>query len=154
MFWKIRKFIVVVYLRLFRRNVKIQGFSYLGPGTHFCKNRKMSFGRGFSCGIRCHFAANIKGGEDVMIASSVAFVGGDHNFDYTNVSMNKSGRAEPKGILIGDDVWVGHSAIIMDGVKIGNGVVIGAGSVVTKNLDDYGIYAGNPAKLIRYRKRI
>ena len=52
---------------------------------------------------------------------------------------------------IGNDVWIGRSAIVLSGVNIGNGAVIGAGSVVTKDVPDYAIVAGNPAKLIRYR---
>jgi virginiamycin A acetyltransferase len=54
-----------------------------------------------------------------------------------------------KPVSIGNDVWIGHGAIILPGVSIGNGVVVGAGSVVTKNVEDFEIVAGNPAKLIR-----
>lgn len=54
-------------------------------------------------------------------------------------------------IEIGNDVWIGINSIILDGVKIGNGAIIGAGAVVTKNVDDYAIVGGVPAKLIRYR---
>jgi acetyltransferase-like isoleucine patch superfamily enzyme len=54
-------------------------------------------------------------------------------------------------IRIGNDVWIGYRAIIMPGVVIGDGAVIGAGSVVTKNVNDYEIVAGNPAMHIRYR---
>ena len=52
---------------------------------------------------------------------------------------------------IGSDVWIGDRVMIMDGVKIGNGSVIGAGSIVTKDVDDYAIVAGIPAKKIKYR---
>ena len=52
---------------------------------------------------------------------------------------------------IGNDVWIGLNSTILAGVKIGNGSVIGANSVVTKDVEDYAIYAGNPAKLIKYR---
>ncbi|WP_234822902.1 CatB-related O-acetyltransferase [Ensifer adhaerens] len=55
------------------------------------------------------------------------------------------------GIEIGHDVWVGRRAIILPKVKIGNGAIIGAGSIVTKDVPPYAIVAGNPAKLIRYR---
>lgn len=64
----------------------------------------------------------------------------------------KKGRLSAKGdIEIGNDVWIGQNAIILPGVKIGDGAVIGAGSVVTKNVDDYEIVAGNPAKRIKCR---
>lgn len=52
---------------------------------------------------------------------------------------------------IGNDVWVGSNAVIMKGVNIGNGVIIGAGSVVTKDVPDYAIVIGQPAKLHKYR---
>ena len=52
---------------------------------------------------------------------------------------------------IGNDVWIGNGAIIMSGIKIGNGAVIGAGSIVTKDVGDYCIVAGNPAKFIKHR---
>ncbi len=54
-------------------------------------------------------------------------------------------------IEIGNDVWIGINSIILDGVKIGDGAIIGAGAVVTKDVDDYAIVGGVPAKLIRYR---
>lgn len=54
-------------------------------------------------------------------------------------------------IKIGNDVWIGDNTTILEGVTIGDGCVIGAGSVVTKDCEPYGIYAGNPAKLIKYR---
>lgn len=53
--------------------------------------------------------------------------------------------------IIGNDVWIGSNSMIKSGVKIGNGVVVGMGSVVTKDIEDYAIVAGNPAKLIRKR---
>lgn len=53
--------------------------------------------------------------------------------------------------IIGDDVWIGHGSIIMSGVNIGSGCIIAAGSVVTKDLEPYYIYAGVPAKKIKKR---
>jgi phosphonate metabolism protein (transferase hexapeptide repeat family) len=54
-------------------------------------------------------------------------------------------------VIIGPDVWIGHAAIVMPGVSVGTGAIIGSGSVVTKNVADYTIVAGNPARLIRRR---
>ncbi|RWA73350.1 CatB-related O-acetyltransferase [Mesorhizobium sp.] len=54
-------------------------------------------------------------------------------------------------IEIGNDVWIGRRAIIMPGVRVGDGAVVGAGAIVTKDVAPYAIVAGNPAKLIRYR---
>ncbi|MEY0719389.1 CatB-related O-acetyltransferase [Providencia alcalifaciens] len=55
------------------------------------------------------------------------------------------------GSKIGNDVWIGVNSIILDGVKIGNGAIIAAGSVVTKDIPDYAIVGGIPAKIIKYR---
>lgn len=54
-------------------------------------------------------------------------------------------------VVIGNDVWIGANVVIMPGVHIGNGAIIGAGAVVTKDVDDYAVVGGVPAKLIRYR---
>lgn len=65
---------------------------------------------------------------------------------------DKIGNISSNGdIHIGNDVWIGKNAIILSGIKIGDGAIIGAGSVVTKDVTDYEIVAGNPAKHIKYR---
>lgn len=69
-----------------------------------------------------------------------------------NKTLHKRRRdADFQETVIGHDCWIGANACILGGVKIGNGVVIGAGAVVTKNMPDYAIAVGVPAKIIRYR---
>lgn len=53
--------------------------------------------------------------------------------------------------IVGDDVWLGHKAMTMPGVKIGSGTIVGAGSIVTRDTPEYSIVSGNPAKVIRMR---
>lgn len=53
--------------------------------------------------------------------------------------------------VVGNDVWFGHGATVMPGVRIGHGAIIAAGAVVTSDVPDYGIVGGNPARLIRTR---
>jgi len=57
----------------------------------------------------------------------------------------------PGGITVGNDVWIGHGAIVLPGVQIGDGAVVGAGAVVTRSVPPYAIVGGSPARLIRYR---
>ena len=75
-------------------------------------------------------------------------------FDIANVSPKISiptRVVNRRQIIIGNDVWIGRGATIMSGVRIGNGAVIGAESVVTKNVPPYAIVVGNPARIIKYR---
>ncbi len=71
----------------------------------------------------------------------------DQDDDHDEVS-NWRNRAR---VIIGPDVWIGHAAIVMPGVSVGTGAIIGSGSVVTKDVADYTIVAGNPARVIRRR---
>lgn len=91
-------------------------------------------------------------GNYCSIAPDVVFVpGGEHHPEYVTTSPF-GGVAVSKGpIVVQHDVWIGTRAIILSGVHIGTGAVIGAGAVVTKNVEPYSIVAGNPARLIRYR---
>lgn len=69
----------------------------------------------------------------------------------SSVTDNEKLPENDRDIIIDDDVWIGINAIILGGVHIGTGSVIGAGSVVTKDVPPYAIVGGNPAKVIRYR---
>jgi len=89
------------------------------------------------------------------------FLGGDHRIDWVTTypfmhfresARHVEGHPRTKGdVVIGNDVWIGYGATILSGVRIGNGAVVGACSVVTRDVPAYGIVAGNPAKLLRHR---
>jgi len=71
-----------------------------------------------------------------------------HLFDHGNGNPSSYSKGD---IIIKNDVWIGLNCTILDGITIGNGAVIGAGSVVTKDVKPYSIVGGNPAKIIKYR---
>lgn len=103
---------------------------------------------GSHCFVQCDLAI----GNDVLIASHVAFVGrDDHRFDLVGRTIWDSPRGDNYRTVVGDDVWIGHGAIIVAGVEIGEGSIVAAGSVVVKDVPPYAIVGGNPAKLIRVR---
>lgn len=137
---------------LFNRTVKFQGIPTLGPNLVVPRGRNIEIGKRFFCGHGCHFAAPMLVGDDVMFASRVSIVGGDHKIDGIDVPMNRSGRDEMHTVVIDNDVWIGHGAIILHGVHIASGAVVAAGAVVTKDVAANTIVGGNPAKLIRYRR--
>jgi acetyltransferase-like isoleucine patch superfamily enzyme len=106
---------------------------------------------------------SINVGKYCSIAHNCTFVMSHHNYKLITTSPSHSVRSmfsHKKGnisshsrgdIVIGHDTWIGANVTIMDNVKIGNGVVIAAGSVVTKDIPDYAIVGGNPATIIKYR---
>jgi acetyltransferase-like isoleucine patch superfamily enzyme len=89
-------------------------------------------------------------GNDVRIAAGVVIVPANHIFADASVPIRCQGESR-RGVIIGDDVWIGAGAIILDGVVIGKGCVVGAGAVVTKSTSPNGVYVGNPAHLQRFR---
>ena len=90
-------------------------------------------------------------GDNVMMAPDCIALTQNHQFERVDIPMNCQGVQDEKPIYIGNDVWIGQRVIILPGIHIGNGAIIGAGSVVTKDVKDYDIVAGNPAKVIRNR---
>ena len=89
-------------------------------------------------------------GNGVRIAASSTIVPANHIFSDRNRFIYKQGL-DKKGINIEDDVWIASGVRVLDGVTIRKGCVIGANSVVTKSTEEYGIYVGVPAKLIKHR---
>jgi len=92
----------------------------------------------------------LKIGNNVRIAAHSVIVPANHNFSNVEIPIYKQGST-CLGVEIQDDVWIGSNCTILDGVVIGKGSVIAAGSVVTKSVEPYSIVAGVPAKLIRKR---
>lgn len=152
-FWRLRMTILRAQLAVTRPLVLLGKRAKIGVGTSFSSNRSVRIGDDFFCGRDCHFGAPVEIGSDVMFASFVALVGGDHRIDGISAPIRLSGREIMKTISIGDDVWIGHGAIVLHGCRIGTGSVVAAGAVVTKDVPDHAIVAGNPARVLRYREQ-
>ncbi len=103
-------------------------------------------------GPRCTIGAGggIKIGCNVTIGAAVDLLAENHNFANADLLINEQGVTR-KGIVIEDDVWIGNRVIILDGLRICRGAVIGAGSVVTKDVSPYTVVVGNPARAVRRR---
>jgi acetyltransferase-like isoleucine patch superfamily enzyme len=90
-------------------------------------------------------------GKNVLIGQGVSIHSENHNFKDAHQLIREQGISH-KGVVIGDDVWIGSKSVILDGVTIGTGAVIGAGSVVTRSIPAYSLAVGVPAKVIGTRE--
>ena len=109
-------------------NTKIGRFCSVGPGVR--------------CGMGIH-------PSNTFVSTHPVFFSNSKQIDLSFVNENYFTEILP--IEIGNDVWIGANVIILDGVKIGNGAILGAGSVVIRDVPDYAIVGGVPAKVIKYR---
>ncbi len=89
-------------------------------------------------------------GNNVLIAGHCMIIPNNHVFDDKTKPINTQGGVS-KGIIIEDDVWLGHGCSVLDGIKIGKGSIIGSGSVVNKDIPPFSIAAGVPVKIISTR---
>lgn len=103
-------------------------------------------------GIRAQINGKTIIGKNVMMGPDVCIYASNHAFDRTDIPMNRQGYTPEKPVVIEDDVWIGARVIILPGVHIGTGAVIGAGAVVTKDVPDYAVVGGNPARILKMRK--
>ena len=128
------------------KGVSIENQCYIGTGRH------IKIGDYSGIGERCYLQGQITIGNYVVMAPEVIVLTSNHKFNDPSKLMRFEGNQDMDPVIIEDDVWIGTRVIILPGIKIGKGSVIGAGSVVTKDVEPYSIVAGNPAKLIRKRK--
>jgi acetyltransferase-like isoleucine patch superfamily enzyme len=108
-------------------------------------------------GDNVHFAnfflteVNLEVGSDVLFSTRVACIGNDHAFDDPMKTIISNGRLPAGTIVLEGDNLIGFGTIIVGNVRIGRGCIVGAGSVVTRDLPPYTVCAGIPAKPIRPR---
>ena len=121
-------------------------------GANFYTGWEIEVGDDSSLGIDCMIPYNLKVGKDVMMGPYVVVVGEGHEFSDLQTPMRLQGSRTSPPVRIEDDVWIGTRAIILPGLTIGKGSIIGAGAVVTKDVPPYAICAGNPARVIKYRR--
>jgi len=121
------------------RPVKIHGKEHISVGD--------------SCSINAFVhiwgTGGVEIGDRVMIASHVAISSLTH--DHSRQSMRHAPVVQKK-IVIEDDVWIGSGAVILPGITLGQGAVVGAGAVVTKDVPPWAIVVGNPARLLKMRQ--
>lgn len=95
-------------------------------------------------------AGGIRIGDYVAIGQNVRFHSENHEFHDKNKRISEQGVTN-KGIVIGNDVWIGAGAVFLDGVHVGDGCVVGANTLVNRDIPDYSIAVGNPVKIVGKR---
>ncbi len=113
--------------------------------------RRLSIGNNSGLGVNCQIQGTVSIGDNVMMGPDVLIYTTNHAFADKTVPMQKQGYQPEKPVVIGNDVWIGSRVIILPGVHIGDGCIIGAGAVVTKDVPAYCVCAGNPAKVVKER---
>jgi acetyltransferase-like isoleucine patch superfamily enzyme len=141
-------------------DVKFGGKITIAKGTEILNGVLiMTYGGNISVGKNCsinpysilygHGGLTI--GDNVLIAGHTIIIPANHIFLDNKIPINSQGL-DKKGIIIENDVWIGAGCRILDGVTIGTGAIIAAGAVVNKNVEEYTVVGGVPAKLIKRRK--
>ena len=140
-----------------KTRVARKAFSHVGKEIHWGKRLTLAsdlkIGDRSGIGDNAFIRNGVTIGDDVMIARDLKIFTRNHNIDRTDIPMSQQGDGEISPLIIGNDGWIGDSVIIAPGCcNIGDGSVLAAGSVVTKDVPPYAIVGGNPARIIRYRK--
>jgi len=141
-------------------NIKWRRYSfgknpYIGRSVYMWAKHSITIGDNFYIGKFSQIECDAEIGNDVIFANQVALVGRyDHNYTEIGIPIRMASQIRDKDynwkgltekVTISDDVWVGYGSIILSGIKIGQGSIIAAGSVVTKDVEPFSIYAGIPA---------
>lgn len=136
------------------RGIVIGDHVFIGRNTILsCKNGDIHVGDGSNIGFNCEIfsASEVRLGRNVLMAAYGYLVGGTHAFDRVDVPVSLQDRRS-RGIEVGENAWIGAHAVVVDGTRIGRDAVIGAGAVVTRDVPDWHVAAGVPARPLRDRR--
>jgi len=135
------------------RGIRIGDGVFIGRNTILsCKNGDIELADGANLGFNCEVfsASRVAIGRSVLMAAYGYVIGGDHDFSDPTKPVLEQTRTSA-GVTIGDGVWMGAGAKILDGVAIGDGAVIGAGAVVRESVPAAAIAVGIPARVVSTR---
>ena len=119
-------------------------------GAHFTPN--VCLGNGSGIGVDFELNGPVTIGNNVLMGPEVVVYTLNHRYEDSNIPIVLQGFSPMKRVVIGDDVWIGRRVMIMPGCHIGKDSVLAAGAVVTKDVPEYSIVGGVPAKVIGTRR--
>lgn len=126
---------------------------FIGRNTILsCKNGDIFLDDNVNMGFNCEIvsANEVKVGKNVLFAAYTYLICGDHDFDRVDIPISEQGRIA-RGIYVEENVWFGAGVKVLDGITIKRDSIIGTGSVVTKDIPEFSIAVGAPAKVIKNR---
>ena len=135
------------------RGIRIGDGVFVGRNTILsCKNGDIDLADGVNIGFNCEIfsASRVAIGKSVLMAAYSYVIGGDHDFSDPSRTVLEQGRTSA-GVTVGDGVWIGAGAKILDGVTIGDGAVIGTAAVVREAVPASAIAVGIPARVVGSR---
>ncbi len=135
------------------RSTKIGKFVDVWGGTTFWLGSNISIGDYSQINPGAFVSGHVTIGKNALIGPGVKIIGGTHNFSRLDVPMRFQGSVILP-IVIEDDVWIGANAVILGGCTLGRGSIIAAGAVVSKDVGEFSIVGGVPAKVLRNRKNV
>jgi acetyltransferase-like isoleucine patch superfamily enzyme len=122
-------------------------FKYDGiyaPGPSIVLRERVFVGFGCEFNVR----RRVEIGADCLIASGCKFIDHDHGTTRRDIPMREQTDGAEAEIILADDVWLGVNVVVLKGVRIGRGAIVAAGAVVTKEIGDYEVWGGVPARKI------
>ena len=138
------------------KNIELGSDSYFGLNCKLYASEFSKIKIGFNASFNANVMINARGkgkiiiGNNVLIGPNVVLRSSNHSFETTQKTIMEQGMTEGE-IIIDDDVWIGSNAVILPNCKVGKGVIIAAGAVVTTNIESYSVVGGVPARLIKKR---
>jgi len=141
---------VIIHHHTVFSGVRFSGRAVIEPYCRLVGDPAIYIGDHFYLNAGSHLLGDIHIGDDVLIGPKTVIWGRDHGIEKNKLIRLQQHIKKP--IFIGNDVWIGANVTILKGVHIGNGAVIGAGSVVNKDIPEYAVAVGNPAKIVKMRK--
>lgn len=141
---KLRNYFVRKYIKSAGKNMNIGRYCKIHKNTTIGDHSGVGFGCEIPNGVTLR--SHVMMGPDVLIFTQ------NHQTADTEIPMREQGMAPLKPVVIGDDVWIGARVCILPGVTIGQGAVIGACAVVSKDVPAYSVAVGNPARVVKKRK--